>query len=36
MFGVWFDAENLTYPANAPPPNATIHTLAELPEVLGL
>lgn len=30
MFGVWFDAEGLTYPDTLPPPSAVIHSLAEL------
>jgi HAD superfamily hydrolase (TIGR01549 family) len=31
MFGIWFDAEGLTYPVELPAPSAVIHTLAELP-----
>ena len=28
--GVWFDAENITYPADAAPPDIVIHALSEL------
>lgn len=31
MLGVWFDAEGVAYPAELPPPDAVIHSLAELP-----
>jgi HAD superfamily hydrolase (TIGR01549 family) len=30
MFSVWFDAEGVKYPQDAPAPSAVIHTLAEL------
>ncbi len=34
MLGVWFDAEGITYPADLSPPTATIHSLAELADLV--
>lgn len=34
MLGIWFDAEGVTYPADLPSPAATIHSLAELVDLV--
>lgn len=34
MQGIWFDAEGVTYSPELPPPDAVIHTLAELPALV--
>lgn len=35
MQAVWFDAEDVPYPPELPPPSAVIHRLAQLPPMLG-